>query len=522
MRTRKLPNLKRRFHLLVVAGLLAGALTVRVDGIMRPSLESRELHNALIARQYYLGDATELPAWKQNVLRELDEVVKPIEPPILDLLAASAFRITGGEALWVPRLVSALMWLLGGLFLYLIAARLTTRFGRVVALALYLFWPYAAFISRLYMPDASMLAVMLGATLAVLRYWEAPSFARLGAAGAASAFATLVKPGVALLFLAPLFVALATTNGALRDVLARGRLAFFVSLALLPSVVYYVYGTYVRDFLLGESEGRVEPSLIATAWFWRGWWEMVSIVLAFPQRQQFLALLPIAAAFAGGLFARGTARAVLVGFGLGYIALAVTFTAHVPSHPYYSLPLIPILSLAIGILAGALIDRLGTRGYIWQAALVTLIAFAVAVAAFKSHRVLTSTSLEERRQIADYRRIGAVTGHTTRAVVVDVRLISPISYWGWMIGHYSYPPTPAEDLAKPSNRFFDPAEFDFLIVVAMSELETEPRLRDFARELPVVEKTSRYVIFDLRGGRDVTATRPAGESRAQRPPGDDA
>jgi 4-amino-4-deoxy-L-arabinose transferase-like glycosyltransferase len=159
------------------------------------------------------------------------------------------------------------MWLLGGLFLYLIAARLTTRFGRVVALALYLFWPYAAFISRLYMPDASMLAVMLGATLAVLRYWEAPSFARLGAAGAASAFATLVKPGVALLFLAPLFVALATANGALRDVLARGRLAFFVSLALLPSVVYYVYGTYVRDFLLGESEGRVEPSLIATAWF---------------------------------------------------------------------------------------------------------------------------------------------------------------------------------------------------------------------------------------------------------------
>jgi 4-amino-4-deoxy-L-arabinose transferase-like glycosyltransferase len=495
---------KRRFHLLVVTSLLAGAVVVRVDGITRPSLESRELHNALIARQYYLGDGTGLPAWKQDVLRELGEVVKPIEPPILDLLAASAFRLAGGEDLWVPRLVSALMWLLGGVFLYLIAVRLTTRAGAVVTLALYLFWPYGAFISRLYMPDATMVALMLGASLAVLRYWEAPSFARLGAAGAASAVATVVKPGVALLFLAPLFIALAASKRALVDVLVRGRLAFFVALALLPSVVYYVYGTHVRDFLSGESEGRVEPGLIATAWFWKGWWEMVSIVLAFPQRQGSLALLPLAAAVAGVLVARGAARAVLVGLGLGYVALAVTFTSHVPSHPYYSLPLIPILALAIGILAGALLDRLGVRGRIWQVALVAFIALTVAVAGFKSHAVLASKSPEGKRQIADYRRIGELTGHTTRAIAVDVRLRSPMSYWGWMVARYWYPPTPANDLPESGDPFpprIDPAEFDFLVVVEMSELETEPRLRAFTRELPIVERTSRYAVFALPAAR---------------------
>jgi 4-amino-4-deoxy-L-arabinose transferase-like glycosyltransferase len=504
MRTRRLPNVKRWFHLLVVAGLLAGALAVRIDGITRPSLESRELHNALIARQYYLGDGTGLPAWKRNVLRELGEVVKPIEPPILDHLAASAFRLTGGEDLWVPRLISGLMWLLGGVFLYLIAVRLTTRAGAVVTLALYLFWPYGAFISRLYMPDATMIALMLGASLAVLRYWEAPSFARLGAAGAASGLATVVKPGVAILFLAPLFIALAASKRELVDALARGRLAFFVALALVPSVVYYVYGTHVRDFLSGESEGRVEPSLIATAWFWRGWWEMVSIILAFPQHQQSLALLPIAAAFAGVLVARGTARAVLVGLGLGYIAFAVTFTSHVPSHPYYSLPLIPILSLAIGILAGALLDRLGARARIGQTVLVGFVAFAVGVAAFKSHAVLASASPEAERQIADYRRIGELTGHTTRAIAVDVRLRSPMSYWGWMVARYWYPPTPANDLPESGDPFpprIDPAELDFLVVVEMSELETEPRLRAFTRELPIVERTSRYAVFALPAAR---------------------
>jgi 4-amino-4-deoxy-L-arabinose transferase-like glycosyltransferase len=504
MRTRLLTNLKCRFHLLVVAGLLVGAMVVRVDGITRPSLESRELHNALIARQYYLGDGSGLPPWKQNVLRELGEVVRPIEPPILDLLAASAFRFTGGEDLWVPRLVSALVWLVGGVFLYLIAARVTTRAGAIVALALYLFWPYGAFISRLYMPDATMVALMLGASLTLLRYWEAPSFPRLGAAGAASALATAVKPGVAILFLVPLFVALAASKRALVAILARGRLAFFVMLTLLPSVVYYVYGTHVRDFLSGESEGRVEPGLIATAWFWKGWWEMVSIVLAFPQQQGLLALLPLAAAAAGVRVARGTARAVLVGLGLGYVAFAVTFTSHVPSHPYYSLPLIPMLSLAIGILAGALLELLGARARIGQVALVAFVALTVGVAAFKSHAVLAPTSPE--RQIADYRRIGDLTGHTTRAIVVDVRLRSPISYWGWIVGRYWYPPTPARDLPESGDPFrpgIDPAEFDFLVVVEMSELETEPRLRAFTRDLPVVERTSRYAVFDLRGDRGV-------------------
>jgi hypothetical protein len=35
----------------------------------------------------------------------------------------------------------------------------------------------------------------------------------------------------------------------------------------------------------------------------------------------------------------------------------------------------------------------------------------------------------------------------------------------------------------------------------MSELETEPRLRAFTRELPIVERTSRYAVFALPAAR---------------------
>jgi hypothetical protein len=234
---------------------------------------------------------------------------------------------------------------------------------------------------------------------------------------------------------------------------------------------------------------------------------MVSIVLPFPQRQAYLALVPLAAGLAGVLVARaGLPRATLVGLGVGYVAFAFTFTSHVASHPYYSLPLIPILALSIGSFAGFLDERLERR----RAARATLLAFfalAVGVVAYKAHVVVTPPA--PAQQIAQYQRIGRVTRHTTRALYVDVRLRSPISYWGWMVGHYWYPPTPSRDLplyGDPFPAWVDPADVSFLIV-DLVELSTEPRLRAFTRDLPLVERTSDFAIFDLRGGRAVDAER---------------
>ena len=49
---------------------------------------------------------------------------------------------------------------------------------------------------------------------------------------------------------------------------------------------------------------------------------------------------------------RRHARAVLAGLALGYLVFAATFAYYISGNPYYSLPLIPILSLAIGVIAG--------------------------------------------------------------------------------------------------------------------------------------------------------------------------
>src|SRR6266851_9349085 len=118
--------LRRRSHLLLVGALLAGALVLRLEGIREPSVDQRETEGALLARQWSLGEGAGLPAWKQRVLRDVRQQVKPIEPPILDYLTATEFRLAGSENFWFPRLVSALLWVFaGGTFLYLIALRVT-------------------------------------------------------------------------------------------------------------------------------------------------------------------------------------------------------------------------------------------------------------------------------------------------------------------------------------------------------------------------------------------------------------
>jgi len=111
------------------------------------------------------------------------------------------------------------------------------------------------------------------------------------------------------------------------------------------------------------------------------------------------------------------------------------------------------------------------------------------------------TSENPRRLVADYRRIGEVTGHTTHALVIDQLLVSPISYWGWIVANYWYEPTPGQDLPASGDPSpgIDPSQYSFLIVMDVSELQTERKLHAFTRDLPVVARTSDYAVFDLRG-----------------------
>ena len=166
-------------------------------------------------------------------------------------------------------------------------------------------------------------------------------------------------------------------------------------------------------------------------------------------------------------------RQILWSLVAGYLAFGLAFASYTATHPYYALPLIPILALSIGVVVGSVQRRLRGRR-VAQIAVLVVVAGAVAVGAQKSHALITTPPDLER--IADYEAIGELTSHTTRAIVVDARLAHPIMYWGWIVG---------EDWELDYNdelpSWIDPAEKDFLIVVGNDQLcllYTSPSPRD--------------------------------------------
>lgn len=142
--------------------------------------------------------------------------------------------------------------------------------GALVAVAFYLFVPFGIFASRSFQPDPLMVMAIVWATVAIVRHHESPAPGRLLIAGIAAGLAAFVKP-VSLFFTTGAYVGLAASGKEpIRSVLSRQSLVFLL-LSLLPVAVYLGYGTYVAGFLTGQSEGRILPRLLASAFFWAGW-----------------------------------------------------------------------------------------------------------------------------------------------------------------------------------------------------------------------------------------------------------
>ena len=478
---------------LAVALVLLAALLVRLPGLNDPSVEQRENQSSLIARGYYLAGRDDIPAWQRRVLDQVDTVLKPYEPPLLELASATFDRATGAERIWFPRLLSTLAWLAGAVCLAFLARRLMNIAGMLTAVGLYVAWPYAFWQSRKFMPDSLLAACILAATLAIVRYWERPSRGRFAAAASAAAIATLIKPGVGLFFVVAVFVALALAHGRLRDELASGRLVVFVGAAASLAVAYFLLGKTTSFTHPDAGSGRLLPEYVVERGFWSGWWDMVSFLLRSPQRQEVLALVPLGLGIIGlALVPRGAPRAVLWGLAAGYLAFALAFARYTSTHPYYALMLIPILSLAIGVVVGRLWDGLA-RSTPARVAVGLAIMAVIAGGTYKAYAATSGPSVAPAR-IADYRRIGELTDHTTRAIIVNPSLGHPVMYWGWVVGQ-------EWDLGQPTlPSGIDPSKKDYLIVVDNSSFEASPAspaLRVLARGGRIVERTDDFTVVAL-------------------------
>lgn len=164
------------YRLLLILIIFIAAVSIRLYSLHVPPFDfhpARQYRSLLLAHAFYEESLDNISESDKLI----SQAAKPyfIEPPIEDYIVSLLYRAYGGENMIIPRLMSVLYWMIGGLLLYLLAKELVSGDGAIIALAIFLFLPYGVRASRSFQPDPLMTMMFVASIYAVFRYYSAPS-----------------------------------------------------------------------------------------------------------------------------------------------------------------------------------------------------------------------------------------------------------------------------------------------------------------------------------------------------------
>ena len=497
----------RSVRLLLVAAF-AGALVVRLMGVADSPLifhPTRQFLGLRVAQAEYLAGRPGVPAAVRTAVQLNARAAPQLEPRFLETAVVAGYRLFGGERVWLGGTISSLLWvLLGGTCLFLIARRLASDLAAAVAVGFYLFLPYAISASRTFQPDPAMVAFMLAALLAIVRHHDKPTIARLVSAAALSATAILIKPTVVFVTVGAMAALAVDRGGFRRGLLQRQTLALFV-LTVLPATVFYVQGIVAGTATASNAGTSFIPELFGQAAYWKGWLEKTNEAVG--------TVFVLAAALSLVVARKTEARRVIGGLLAGYLVYGLVFNYHIHTHDYYSLQLIPIVALGLGLVSDAAICRvhrmeLGRPVRIVGTVAVVFLGVSVLYRDLKF--ALLRAEPSPATVAAQSRTIGELVSHSTRTVMLAPAYGWPLGYYGSISGS-SWPSAAEGDfralrlLGKevPSPRqLLDRtirAGAEWFIVTNMDELHRQPALK------PLLDSRARlagsgdgFLIYDLR------------------------
>jgi len=492
-----------RLNVIILTFLFVAALGVRMYHVNDPPLNfqaTREYRSLIIARADYYDHNDAIPTWQKQVADFSRQKQGVLEPPIFEKIVSYGYLLAGGEAFWIPKLLSSIFWIAGAYFLYLIALRITDAPAAIFSVAFYLFLPFSIIASRSFQPDPLMIMLLLLSVLLILRYYEHPTRSALLIAASAAAFAFLVKP-VCLFVILGAFVSMGIAQKGLRRAIISPTTVIFVAVMALPTLGAYLYGIATGRFLLGEAEKTLVPRLLVTSFFWQNLFKNIGAVVGFGAFT--LALVGVL------LFREGLPKALIIGLWAGYGIFCVAVDYNVATHDYYQLQLIPIVALSLGPLAAIVIQHLRPiyTQWLWRLALSAIVLLALLLSGAVVRPRLVSPG--SQRLVDAEAQIGARVGHSTDTVFLASDYGVSLEYHGLMSG-YPWPlasdlewerltGTPSPNADARFNAWFAQRSPQYFIVLDMQEFDQQPDLQAFLTEhYPVLAQTDDYLIFDLR------------------------
>ncbi|MHB9024985.1 MAG: ArnT family glycosyltransferase [Armatimonadota bacterium] len=500
----------------LVGILLFLALCLRLFHITDPPLDfhgQRQYWDANRARaMYYAGDDFIDPQLKE--LAKLNSQA-PTEPPVLETLAVAAYRMTGGENLAWPRAFSAIFWIIGGWFLFLLASRLFSPGVALIPLVFYLFTPFGVIASRTFQPDPLMSMLTVASLYATYRYFTEFSIKRLAWAAVAAGLAVFVKP-MALFFVLPVFLAPALTQGFPQsgDRRQNGWRALFhphmllFGLALLIGLGWVLHGLFDPTLSVQSQAGKTFlPALLAQ---WEHWYRWLVMLADSVVGAPWLIL-----GIVGVLLCRERlTKALLAGGWIGYVIFGLFFNYHVTTHSYYSLPLLAIVALSLGVLAMMIAPRVAELSS--KAALIA--AAAVMLLGMLFYTGVRQIHPEYAPQVRIMEEIGEAVGHNPHCIFLTRDYGDPLRYHGQLSG-LNWPaqadlqharrlgrPTPTAEERLRS--YMEQNQSEFFIVTEGGEFMQQQDLSKLlTTRYPMVVGKPEFAIFDLRNPKS-TGPRP--------------
>lgn len=486
--------------------IVTSSIAIRVYGIQKEPLlfhPVKQYRSAMTARALYydsMGNST-VPGWKRDVTRANLRDIGILQPPVESWIAAQAYRVIGAEVLWVPRLLSGLSWMIGGIFLYFLARRLMLPDSALASLAFYLLLPFAVIASKSFQIDPLMVSATLASMYLIVRYDQSRSVTSLLFASLAASVAILLKP-VSLFVLFAAFVGLRLSVVRPRQVLANWHALTFVVIGLAPAAIYYGLGIFVVEGVLQQQAVKsFVPAYFAEFRFWDGWLKRVNIVMG---------LTYFIGGLLGALVYRGRARVFLVALWVGYLMMCLVFNYTISTHDYYHLLLVPIVAISLGSLADIVVFELQRSGeqWYWRAASRAVLAMAILLAAG------TSIQAERKQQAPDTQirmaqEIGNMVAHSTATLYLAPEQGHSLLYYGEFSGRYwPYRYDLRDETLWLNRRIAVEERFkalevalnpEFFVVADRDEFAAQADLQQFVvTHFPVVAETDEYMIFSLK------------------------
>jgi hypothetical protein len=487
-----------RFLQIVALVLLLGlGLGIRLYDLTDPPLDfhpTRQLLSALKARGMYYETLTNIPAEQRSFAIQQWKVRAAIEPEVVERMAAFTYQFTG-EHLWVARVYSSLFWVIGAVFLFLLARRLTSTDGALVATAFHLFAPYAVTASRSFQPDPLMVTLIIIFWWAVSKWAdESTSYKWAIIAGLFGGFAIYIK------FVAAFFVIGGGIGAALRrdtlyETIRKPQVYVMALLGILPGAAYVIYGVWIAGFLGQQFGGRFIPAYFLNPSYYLGWIGMLNLVIG--GTTLVLSLM-------GLFFFEKEGRRFALGLWAGYAVFGLYFNYHISSHDYYSLPLIPIVGLSLAPPAGLFFAQLAklTPTRPARMAALSLLLFGLFATLWNARAEMKR--IDYRPEAQRWAEISDQIGDkNTAGLTQDYG--SRLAYWGWKTltswqtyGDLVY----HNDLRGAQNNFEQQfksiaSKKELFLVTDFDQLARQPALKENLSGYPIFAKGDGYIIFDL-------------------------